>query len=163
MFDDWFEASARRYLNSTVYAFPGSSFKSLPSSAARIHSCEEPVESRQSDCLPESASAPDTAEIFAVPLSTYPENSETPFSKSSESKTSALKSEPAFAESSEAGAAGRAVCGAGVRESDGAEEPPSQAESAAKHAAAHNVIKFLLFIRIKRRDCLFTFLRSKSA
>ena len=146
-------------MNSTVYAFPGSSFKFLPSSAARIHSCEEPVESRHSDCLPESASAPDTAEIFAAPFPTRPENSETPFSKSSESKTSALKSEPLFAESDGAGADGCAVRFAEDPESDGAEAPPSQAESAAKHAAAHNVIKFLLSILIKRRYCLFPFLR----
>lgn len=33
-------------------------------------------------------------------------------------------------------------------ESDGAEAPPSQAESAAKHAAAHNVIELLVFMRI---------------
>ena len=151
MFDDWFETSARRYLNSTVYAFPGSSFKFLPSSAARIHSCEEPMESRHSDCLPESASAPDTAEIFAVPLSTYPENSESPPSKSSENKTSVLKSEPLFAESDGAGADVCAVRFAEDSESDGTEAPPSQAESAAKHAAAHNVIELLVFMRINIR------------
>ena len=144
-------------MNSTTYAPPGSNFKPLSSSAARIHSCLDPIESRQSDFPPESASEPVTGEIFDTPLPTRPANPETPPSKSSENRTVFPNSGARAAAC--ARAEGRAASGAGSGESDRAGAPASHADRAAKQTAdANGIITFLFFIRAnvfgagKRRD-----------